>query len=139
MNKTYIRTFRSDNTKIHDIEIFGGQDDTRVVLFCARRAVAVNGHAVVITQDTNMPDVISNAFLDGYLGELQFGQGGAPINDRCTVGKDWVQIRVYSEGAAERADGTGVDYVGADASDLAQYVDYCENLANYYSEDVSSL
>lgn len=137
MNKTYIRTFRGDNTKIHDVELNGGQDDTLVVLFCARRAVACNGYAVVVTQDANMPDAISNAFLDGYLGALQFGQGGAPINRRCTVGEGWTQVLVYSEGAAERASESSCDDVEAEAWDLAQWVDYSEYLAQYYAEDVA--
>lgn len=136
--KTYIRTFRSDNTKIHDVELFGGQDDTRVVLFCARRAVACNGYAVVITQDTALPNAIANAFLDGYIGALQYGQGGAPINKRCTVGAGWVQVLVYSEGAGERASELPYDDVEADAWELVQYVDYCENLADFYEEDVNS-
>lgn len=137
MNKTYIRTFRSDNTKIHDIQLFGGQDDTRVVLFCARRAVACNGYAVVITQNDALPNAIANAFLDGYLGALKFGQGGAPINKRCTVGANWVQVLIYSEGAAERASELCFNDVEAEAWDLAQWVDYSEYLAQYYAEDVA--
>lgn len=136
MNKTYIRTFNANSVKIHDVELNGGQDDRKVVLFCTRRAIACNGYAVVITQDACMPDAIANAFLDGYLGALQFGQGGYPINDRCTVGADWVQVLVYSEGAAERASKLPYNDVKSDAWVLTQYVDYCENP---YDEDVSSL
>lgn len=125
--KTYIRTFRSDNTKIHDVELFGGQDDTRVALLCTRRAIACNGYAVVVTQDADIPNAIANAFLDGYLGALQYGQGGASINKRCTVGKDWTQVLVYSEGAAERASELPYNDVEADVWELVQYVDYCES------------
>lgn len=129
--KTYIRTFDKNHVKINDLKLDGGQDNRIVVLFCLRRAVDCGGHAVVITQDAHIPDAISDAFLDGYLG-----QGGYPINDLCTVGEDWFQVRVYSEGAAERASETDVDDVSEDAWDLAQHVDYFENMASYYAEDV---
>ncbi len=44
---------------------------------------------------------------------------------------------MYSEGAAERASELPYNDVEADAWELVQYVDYCENLAAYYAEDVA--
>lgn len=137
MNKTYIRTFGVSNAKIHDVELVGGQDDVRVVLFCTRRAIACNGYAVVITQDTALPNAIANAFLDGYLGALQFGQGGAAFSTPCKALAGWTVVKVYSQGAAERASELPYNDVEADAWELVQYVDYCENLAAYYAEDVA--
>lgn len=75
MNKTFIRTFRSDNTKIHDVELFGGQDDARVALFCVRRAMAVGGYAVVITNN----DALSISVFEqwnGYLAAVSEGYCG---------------------------------------------------------------
>lgn len=137
--KTYIRTFRSDNTKIHDIELNGGQDDVRVALFCVRRAVAADGFAVVVTQNDAVSEAVHEAFFDGYIGALANAEGGAAFSSPCKALNGWILVKVYSEGSGERASESPVDDVSAETWELVQYVDYCENQADYYAEDVSSL
>lgn len=139
MNKTYIRTFNASNAKIHDVELIGNSDDVRVALFCARRAVAVDGFAVILTQSDAVSEAVHDAFLDGYIGNLINAEGGAAFSDPCKSIDGWIVVRVFSEGAAERASDSPLDVMDEEVWYLTQWVDYRECLAAHYDEDVNSL
>lgn len=127
--KTFIRTFNANNAKIHDLQLNGGRDDVRVALFTVRRALAVNGFAVVVSQDSQIGVAVQDAFMDGYIGVLSRSEGAFASTDP-SPGNEWHVTKVYSEAFASDEDAW---YCVQDSfADLLQWADYRENCVRFY-------